>query len=95
VRSVAGLPVSARVELVDRVQKAQLENGAQAITIPGVDLTKLTPARRATALQRLNSEGCTCGCDLSLAKCRIDDPGCGVSLPLAKAMVAQIANARQ
>jgi thiol-disulfide isomerase/thioredoxin len=89
-RSLAGLPVDATVERVDRIQKAQLENGAQAMSIPGIDLTKLTREQRGAALQRLNSEGCTCGCDLSVAKCRIDDPSCGVSLPLAKAMVKQI-----
>jgi thiol-disulfide isomerase/thioredoxin len=89
-RSLAGLPVDAKVEQVDRMQKAQLENGAQAMSIPGIDLAKLTREQRAAALQRLNSEGCTCGCDLSVAKCRIDDPSCGVSLPLAKAMVNQI-----
>jgi thiol-disulfide isomerase/thioredoxin len=89
-RSLAGLQVDVKVERVDRVQKAQLENGAQATKIPGVDLAALTAEQRATALQRLNAEGCTCGCDLSVAKCRIDDPNCGVSLPLAKAMVNQI-----
>jgi cytochrome c biogenesis protein CcmG/thiol:disulfide interchange protein DsbE len=89
-RSLAGLPVEAKVERVDRVQKAQLENGAQATKIPGVDLATLSTEQRATALQRLNAEACTCGCDLSVAKCRIDDPNCGVSLPLAKAMVNQI-----
>jgi thiol-disulfide isomerase/thioredoxin len=90
VRSLAGLPVNAKVEQVDRIQKAQLENGAQATSIPGIDLASLTREQRAAALKRLNEEGCTCGCDLSVAKCRIDDPTCGVSLPLAKAMVNQI-----
>jgi thiol-disulfide isomerase/thioredoxin len=90
-RSLAGLPVAAKVEQVDRVQKAQLDNGAQAISIPGVDLKGLKSERRAEALQKLNAEACTCGCDLSLAKCRIDDPSCGISLPLAKKIVQQIA----
>ncbi len=90
-RSLAGLSVDAKVERVDRVQRAQLENGAQATKIPGVDLSGLSTEQRSTALQRLNAEACTCGCDLSVAKCRIDDPNCGVSLPLAKAMVNQIA----
>jgi thiol-disulfide isomerase/thioredoxin len=89
-RALAGLPIDAKVEQVDRMQKAELENGAQATSIPGIDLASLTREQRAAALQRLNSEGCTCGCDLSIAKCRIDDPSCGVSLPLAKAMVNQI-----
>jgi len=69
----------------------KLENGAQLMSIPGVDLGKLTPARRAEALQKLNAAPCTCGCDLTVAKCRVDDPNCGVSLPLARQIVAQIA----
>jgi len=87
-RVLAGLPSDSRVERVDRIQKANLENGAHATSIPGVDLSKLTPEKRSAALERLNSEGCTCGCDLSLARCRIEDPSCGVSLPLAKAIAA-------
>jgi len=91
-RALAGLPVNASIEQVDRVQAAKLENNAQATTIPGVDLSKLAPERRSAALQKLNSEACTCGCDLTLAKCRIDDPGCGVSLPLAKKIVDSLAD---
>ena len=90
-RALAGLPVNAAIEHVDRVQAAKLENNAQATNIPGIDLTKLPPERRSAALQKLNSDACTCGCDLTLAKCRIDDPGCGVSLPLAKKVVQSIA----
>jgi hypothetical protein len=41
-------------------------------------------------LQKLNADACTCGCDLSVAKCRIDDPTCGVSLPLARKIVADL-----
>jgi thiol-disulfide isomerase/thioredoxin len=89
-RALAGLPVNARVEQVDRTQPAKLDNAAQATNIPGVDLTKLTPEKRARALQQLNTEGCTCGCDFTLAKCRIDDPGCGVSLPKAREIVKSI-----
>jgi thiol-disulfide isomerase/thioredoxin len=92
VRSLAGLPVNASIEEVDQTQglKLQLDNGAQAMTIPGVDLSKLSIAKRTEALQKLNAASCTCGCDLSVAKCRVDDPTCGVSLPLAKDIVRQI-----
>ncbi len=93
-RSLAGLAINARVEEVDRAQPAKLENAAQATNIPGVDLSKLPPSRRAEALQKLNSEGCTCGCDFTLAKCRIDDPGCGISLPRARQIVNAIAEER-
>jgi cytochrome c biogenesis protein CcmG, thiol:disulfide interchange protein DsbE len=92
VRSLAGLPVNASIEEVDQTQGLKLDNGAQAMTIPGVDLTSLTPAKRAEALQKLNAAPCTCGCDLTVAKCRVDDPTCGVSLPLAKDIVKQISN---
>jgi thiol-disulfide isomerase/thioredoxin len=89
-RSLAGLPVNASIEEVDRAQPAKLEN-AQATQIPGVDLTKLSPALRTAALQKLNTEACTCGCDNTVAKCRIDDPKCATSLPIAQRIVAEIA----
>ena len=44
----------------------------------------------AEALKQLNSEHCTCGCGLTLAQCRLDDPDCGVSLPLAQKLVERI-----
>jgi thiol-disulfide isomerase/thioredoxin len=91
VRVLAKLPVNASVELVDQTQGLKLENGAQAMTIPGIDLSKLPLERRTEALQKLNSQPCTCGCDLTVARCRVDDPQCSVSLPLAKKIVEQIA----
>ena len=90
-RHLAGLPVDAAIEEVDQAQGLQIVNGAQALTIPGVDLASLPVARRTEALQKLNSQPCTCGCDLTLARCRVDDPSCGVSLPLAQQIVKQIA----
>jgi thiol-disulfide isomerase/thioredoxin len=89
-RSLAGLPVTASIEEVDRAQPAKLEN-AQATQIPGVDLTKLSPELRTAALQKLNTDACTCGCESTVAKCRIDDPKCATSLPLAQRIVADIA----
>jgi thiol-disulfide isomerase/thioredoxin len=93
-RALAGLPVNASIEEVDRAQPAKLENAAQATDIPGVDLKSLSPERRAAALQKLNTEPCTCGCDNTVAKCRIDDPKCGTSLPLAQKIVQEIAEQR-
>ena len=92
-RHLAGLPVNASIEEVDQSQglKLNLENGAQAMTIPGIDLASLPLAKRTEALQKLNSQPCTCGCDLTLARCRVDDPTCGVSLPLARQIVKHIA----
>src|SRR5262245_6450356 len=93
-RSLAGLPVNASIEEVDQSQglKLALDNGAQAMTIPGVDLASLPIAKRIEALQKLNGQPCTCGCDLTVAKCRVDDPTCGVSLPLARQIVKAVAD---
>ena len=74
--------------------KARVQNAAQANKIPGVDLAALSPGARAKVLQQLNSERCTCGCGLTLAQCRIDDPTCSVSLPLAQALVKKIAETK-
>ena len=92
-RHLAGLPVNAAIEEIDQSQglKLNLSNGAQALTIPGIDLAALPLAKRTEALQKLNSESCTCGCDLTIARCRVDDPTCGVSLPIARQIVKQIA----
>ena len=95
-RSLAGLPVNASIEEVDQSQglKLALDNGAQAMTIPGVDLASLPVAKRIEALQTLNGQPCTCGCDLTVAKCRVDDPTCGVSLPLARQIVKAVSENR-
>jgi hypothetical protein len=90
-RALAGLPVNASIEEVDQTQGLKLDNNAQLMTIPGIDLATLPAAKRAEALQKLNAASCTCGCDLTVAKCRVDDPACGVSLPLAREIVKQIA----
>jgi len=89
-RALAGLPVNASIEEVDRAQPAKLEN-AQATQIPGIDLSALSPQRRVEALQKLNTEPCTCGCENTVAKCRVDDPKCATSLPLAQRIVQEIA----
>jgi thiol-disulfide isomerase/thioredoxin len=92
-RHLAGLPANVSIEEVDQTQGLKLDNGAQAMTIPGIDLASLPVAKRTEALQKLNAQPCTCGCDLTVARCRVDDPSCGVSLPLAQQIVKQIAGA--
>jgi thiol-disulfide isomerase/thioredoxin len=89
-RALAGLSVNAKIEQVDQAQRLKLENGAQATNIPGIDLASLSGSQRSEALQKLNAQPCTCGCDLTVARCRVDDPTCGVSLPLARQIVAQL-----
>jgi len=38
----------------------------------------------------MNAEPRTCGCNLTVARCRIDDPSCSVSLPLDGKIVADL-----
>jgi cytochrome c biogenesis protein CcmG/thiol:disulfide interchange protein DsbE len=89
-RALAGLPVNARVEYAEDTDKVKLENAAQANKIPGIDLSGLSPEKKAEVLKKLNAEPCSCGCGQTVAQCRLEDPNCDVSLPLAKAIVAHI-----
>lgn len=59
---------------------------SDATEIPGVDLSSLSPAQRNHALYRLNMEPCPCGCNTSIAACRIGHPTC----PLCKNLVEKI-----
>jgi thiol-disulfide isomerase/thioredoxin len=90
-RSLAGLAPEVAVVYTDEEDKVRLANAAQANKIPGVDLSALPAERRAEVLKALNSEHCTCGCGLTLAQCRVDDPDCAVSLPLAQELVKKMA----
>jgi thiol-disulfide isomerase/thioredoxin len=89
-RVLAKLPVDAQVERVADNTQAILSGNAQATDVPGVDLASLSPAQKTVALKRLNEEKCTCGCGFTLAQCRINDTTCGVSLPIAETIVAEI-----
>jgi thiol-disulfide isomerase/thioredoxin len=94
-RLLAGLEVNAEVVKVEANEKAVgLENAAQAREIPGVDLKKLSGDQRTSVLMALNEEACKCGCGLTVAKCRIDDPNCQFSLPQARAIVEKLAPAK-
>ncbi len=90
-RALSGLDVDAKIEYVEDEDKARIQNAAQANKIPGIDLAGLDGDKKAAALQKLNAEHCTCGCGLTVAQCRVDDPSCTVSLPLAQDIVKKIA----
>ena len=90
-RHLAGLPVNASIEEVEPDKPAKLPNALQVTSIPGIDLSKLTKEQRIAAITKLNEEPCTCGCNQTLARCRVDDPKCDISLPRAKELVAAIA----
>ena len=65
-----------------------------ASTLPGVDVSHLSPAQKATVLKALRQQGCSCGCNMKLAECRIVDPGCAYSNGMAAVVVDAIAHGK-
>lgn len=88
VRVLAGLSSDAAVQTVPDTGQVFLANAAYATEIPGVDLKALSAAQREKALTTMNTEHCSCGCGLTVAQCRINDPSCDVSLPQAQKIAA-------
>lgn len=89
VRTLLGLPTKIKVARIDALSP---DGKVGTINIPGIAaaLKALTPAQRGIALAKLNEQSCTCGCEWSLATCRVKDPSCGYSLPQAMQLIAAI-----
>ena len=83
------LPANVEVETVAAGANGPLGDQAQATDVPGLKLDTLKPEQKIAALKRLNEEKCDCGCGLTVAQCRINDPSCAVSLPIAEKIVAE------
>ena len=90
VRALLGMPVEATIQTFVDAGQVFLKNAANATDLPDVDLSSLTPKQKTIVLKRLNSEGCTCGCQLTLAECRINDTTCGISKKIAADVVRQV-----
>src|SRR6516165_472437 len=78
-----------RVWLIFSVAAAALfaQEWQTLTTLNGVDFTGLTPAKKTTALKALRTMGCTCGCDMKVAECRVKDPACAYSKNLSATIV--------
>jgi protein-disulfide isomerase len=61
-----------------------------ASALPGVDFKGLSSKQKASVLKVLREHGCSCGCSMKLAECRIADPGCAYSTNLAATAVEAI-----
>src|SRR5262249_10141680 len=80
IRSLLGLPIgNVKVETFEDTGQIFLQHADRATQLPGVDLSKLTPEQKTVALHKFNAEGCSCGCQYTLAQCRIWDRNCNVS----------------
>ena len=93
VRALAGLPVNAHIETFKDTGQIFLKNAAHATELPGVSFAGLTPEQKKVALRELNSKSCNCGCQLTLAECRINDTSCPFSTGLAKKVIRNIVHA--
>jgi protein-disulfide isomerase len=51
--------------------------------LPGVEWKSATPAQKQSGLKVMRNFGCTCGCGMKVAQCRIEDPPCAQSKTLA------------
>lgn len=89
-RYLMGMPVSARIETFKDTGQIFLKNADKASELPGVSFAGLTAAQKKVALRRLNAQMCTCGCQLTLAECRINDTACAVSTSIAEKVVKDV-----
>jgi len=59
-------------------------------TLPGIDFEGLSAAQKATVLKVLREHGCSCGCNMKLAECRVVDPNCSFSKGLAAVVIEAV-----
>jgi thiol-disulfide isomerase/thioredoxin len=91
-RALMGMNVNARIERIPDTGQVFLKNAANATELPDVDFTGLSDDQKKVALRRLNSESCTCGCNLTLAQCRLNDTTCATSRTIAAELVKEVAS---
>jgi len=90
VRALLNLPINARIETFKDTGEIFLKHADRATMLPGVNTEGLTPEQRAAALHKFNAETCSCGCQLTLAQCRIYDPACKISMDRTAAIVKEV-----
>jgi cytochrome c biogenesis protein CcmG/thiol:disulfide interchange protein DsbE len=90
IRALLGLPIDARVETFEDTGQVFLAHADRASELPGVDLSKLPPEQKQAALHRFNAEGCNCGCNFTLAQCRIYDHNCAISKSRTEKIIEEV-----
>jgi len=58
--------------------------------LESIDTTGYSAAQKKTLAKVLANSHCTCGCDWTIAKCRHDDPQCGVSRQLLNMVIKDL-----
>lgn len=92
VRALLGQPVDAKIETFQDTGQVFLKNASRASELPGVSFAGLSPEQRKQALKQMNSRNCTCGCSMTLAQCRINDPPCATSHEIANKIVHDVSH---
>ncbi|HEX8872365.1 MAG TPA: TlpA disulfide reductase family protein [Candidatus Acidoferrum sp.] len=95
VRALLSLPVAAKVETFEDTGDIFLKHADRATVLPGVNLSGLSPEQHAAALHKFNAEECSCGCQYTLAQCRIYDPACRVSQARTADIVKEISRGKK
>jgi len=92
IRALLGLPIGdIKVETFDDTGQIFLKHADRATQLPGVDLSKLTLEQKTAALHKFNAESCNCGCQYTLAQCRIWDRNCNVSKEATSKIIEALA----
>ncbi len=93
IRALLGLPIgNVKVETFEDTGQIFLKNAERATELPGVDLSKLTPEQKISALHKFNAGTCNCGCTFTLAQCRIYDRNCQISKAATAKIIAALAH---
>ena len=93
IRALLGLPIgNVKVETFEDTGQIFLKHAERATELPGVDLSKLTPEQKISALHKFNAETCSCGCTFTLAQCRIYDRNCEISKAATAKIIAALAH---
>src|SRR5579875_2744457 len=61
-----------------------------ADSLPGVDLSGLSAAQKATVIKILQDRDCPCGCSMKVGTCRQADPSCSYSAGMADVVITAI-----
>jgi protein-disulfide isomerase len=59
-------------------------------TLPGISLDGLSAAQKASVLRVMRAQGCSCGCDMRMAECRVKDPSCAYSKGMAGVVIDSV-----
>lgn len=70
--------------------RLQAQDWQSATTLPGIDFSGLTAAQKASVLRVMRAQGCSCGCDMRMAECRVKDPSCTYSKGMAGVVIQAI-----